>query len=185
MKGKHESQRKCISHVLSMHPIVNLTLIISLLVFLNACAGSKIQPSTPMQTKLANYKSITINITSKIPGDEAMELERVLIEKLRKKRLFASVKSSRYGKEVQSDLQLNITIVDLRRVGGAARFFAGMFAGRAKVAVEGELIDNKESKSIASFKAEGMTGEHGYAGTTSQAIEKTANEIVEYLKKNI
>lgn len=62
----------------------------------------------------------------------------------------------------------------------------GAMAGRAGIDVEVELVDVKESRNIGTFVAQGRSsGGSVFAGTTPQAVERAAEQIVEFIQKNM
>jgi hypothetical protein len=162
---------------------------IFILIFLDGCASrGAIKETTPMALKLSTYKTMLFNISSQVPGssEEIVQLETVTIAKLREKGLFDKVISGSSSPDAQANLRLNAKIIQLKRVSPGARVMVGAMAGRAGIDVEVELFDLKESKSIGTFIAQGRSsGGTVFAGTTPQAVERAAEQIVEFIQKNM
>jgi hypothetical protein len=75
-------------------------------------------------------------------------------------------------------VQLNATITELSRVGSGTRLLLGALAGQASVKVDVELKDTT-GKILGKFTASGKSsGGTIFAGTTDQALEEAAKEIV-------
>ena len=162
---------------------------IFILIFLDGCASrGAIKETTPMTLKLSIYKTMLFNISSQVAGssEEIVQLETVTIAKLREKGLFDKVISGSSSPNAQADLRLNAKIVQLKRVSPGARVMVGAMAGRAGIDVEVELVDLKESKTIGTFIAQGRSsGGTVFARTTPQAVERAAEQIVEFIRKNM
>ena len=162
---------------------------IFILILLNGCASrGAITETTPMTLKLSTYKTMLFSVSSQVAGssEEVVQLEAVTIAKLREKGLFDKVISGSSSPDAQADLRLDAKIIQLKRVSPGARAMVGAMAGRAGIDVEVELFDLKESKSIGTFIAQGRSsGGTVFAGTTPQAVERAAEQIVEFIQKNM
>ena len=158
-------------------------------ILLSGCASrGTIKETTPMSLKLSTYKTMLFSTSSQIAGisEEIVQLEAVTIAKLREKGLFDKVISGLSSPDAQADLRLNAKIIQLKRVSSGARVMVGAMAGRAGIDVEVELFDVKESKNIGTFVTQGRSsGGTVFAGTTPQAIERAAEQIVEFIRKNM
>ncbi len=162
---------------------------IFVILLLGGCASTgSLHVITPTTVKLADYKTLLFHASSQVPesGEEVIQLESITIAKLRENGLFDKVVAGSASPDAPADLQLNAKIVELKKVGAGARVMLGALAGRAGIVVDVELIDMKAGKIIGAFKAEGKSsGGTVFAGTTSQAIERAAEQIVEFLHKSL
>jgi len=160
-----------------------------ILFLLGGCASKgAVTATTPMTLKLSTYKTMLFNTSSQVvaSSEEIVQLESMTIAKLREKGLFDKVISGSSSPDAQADLRLNAKIIQLKRVSSGARVMVGAMAGRAGIDVEVELFDLKESKSIGTFIAQGRSsGGTVFAGTTPQAVERAAEQIVEFIQKNM
>jgi hypothetical protein len=141
-----------------------------------------------MTLKLSTYKAMLLNVSSQVSGTsgEIVQLEASTIAKLREKGLFDKVISGSSSPDARADLRVNAKIIQLKRVSPGARVMVGAMAGRAGVDVEVELYDLKENKSIGTFTVQGRSsGGTAFAGTTPQAVERAAEQIVEFIQKNM
>lgn len=169
--------------------VVRYGIILMLAVFLvGGCASvGTLHTTTPMMIKLAQYKTILVRVWSQVPEStqEVIELETMVIAKLRERNLFEKVVSDLTSPDA-ADLRLNLRIVHLKKVSPGARVMLGALAGQAVIVVDAELVDQGTGKSIGNFLAEGKSsGGTVFAGTTTQAIERVVEQIVEFLVKNI
>jgi len=169
--------------------VKHVVIFVFILIFLEGCASrGTTTTTTPMTLKLSTYKTMLFNISSQVPesSEEITQLETMTIAKLREKRLFDKVISGSASPDAQTDLRLNAKIIQLKKVSPGARVMVGAMAGRAGIDVEVELFDLKESKSIGTFIAQGRSsGGTVFAGTTPQAVERAAEQIVEFIQKNM
>lgn len=152
------------------------------------CASGALQTTTPMEVKLANYKTIVLNVSSPIFGanEEIAQFETMAVAKLQSKNLFEKVIAGSSSPDAQSDLRLDAKIVELKKVSSAERVMQGAFAGRAGITVDTELIDVKAGTKIGAFRAHGVSsGGTRFAGTTRQAIDQATDQIVEFVQKNM
>lgn len=76
-------------------------------------------------------------------------------------------------------VQITLQVKDLNKVSKTARFWGGALAGRANMLVEVEATDQPEGAQLTRFEATGKSSAGwGGAGTTDQAIERLAEQIV-------
>jgi len=162
--------------------VKKLSLLSICLFFIYSCAStSSIQPTGNTFSKgiLDNYKTIKFEVSTVLSDrqDEVKELQQKIIEKIKEKGLESKLSEN-------PDLKVLIKITDVKGVSTAGRLMFGALAGRATVQAQVELIDTNKGK-IGELQAEGKSsGGTIFAGTTSQALEKLADQIVEYIAKN-
>ena len=159
------------------------------MLLLGGCASTgTLHTLKPMTVKLANYKTMGIDVSSQVPesSQEAIQLETMVIVKLRDRGLFEKIFSQSASPEIPADLRLNVKVVNLKKVSAEDRVMLGALAGRAKIVVDVELIDLKTEETIGAFKAEGQSsGGTVFAGTTSQAIERAVEQIVQFVQDSM
>lgn len=161
-------------------------LLLTVISLLAGCASTgQTVAAAPPVTKLSAYDSVVVNVTSSVPetSRETVQLESMIISSLRDSNLFRNVTAASAGGK--GDLRIDAVISDLRKVSGAKRALLGGFAGRGNMVVDVKLVDAKSNNAVGTFTAKGTTsGGTVFAGTTEQAIELAAREIVEYIQKN-
>ncbi len=151
------------------------------------CASKgKTVVTLPMSLNTAQYKSLAIEITTDEKNDSKIgDLESLVAMKLRNTGMFANVCTVRTSCAVPYDLLLQIRISDLRKVSDFSRIMFGALAGRAKIQIDASIVDPMTAQKLGSFTAEGKSsGGTIFAGTTSQALSKVSDEIVQYFKSN-
>ena len=69
-------------------------------------------------------------------------------------------------------------IKEINKVSDNARIWAGALAGQARIVVQVTVSDLSSGNQIEVFEAEGKSGKSAYAGTTDEAIQQAAGQIV-------
>ncbi|MCS7215237.1 MAG: hypothetical protein RMI30_07120 [Thermodesulfovibrio sp.] len=159
------------------------SLLILIFILASGCAGQTII-KTEVEFKIKENKTAQVVVETQIPGTdkELEQTETVLIEKLKSANIFSSI----VGKNQNADFLLKINIEELVRVSKSDRFWLGALAGRAKIAGKVTLVENFSGRSIGSFYIESTSsGGTIFAGTTEDAINKFADDIVKYLLEQV
>jgi len=145
-------------------------------------AGSMVV-TTPVERSLARYPSLLVTIKADIEDaeQETADLQSRLMDLLIEESIFKRVAVAR-EEGITYDLLLKVRIVELRRVNQSERFIAGALAGRAKLIAELDLQDARTGKMLGQAQVEGKSGGGTvFAGGTDQAVQKAAEQIVEFL----
>lgn len=158
----------------------NSLVILAILCFTGCASTGALHTKTPITVKLANYRTILLYVSSQVPesSGETIQLGSIITDKLHNRGLFEKVLVASTSPGCQAELELNAEIVELKKVSPGAR----TLTGRAGIVVDVVLTDMNTSTSIGSFRAEGKSST---AGTTSQAIERAAEQVVEFVEKNM
>jgi hypothetical protein len=156
-----------------------------LMVFVGCASGGVMIDTVPSKVKLSSYSSLWVSIASETASAEEMDmLADMVVQKLRSSNTFKEL-SGPGENSAPLDLQLKLFIVDIRRVSLEDRATAGALPGKAKVLVDGELIDTASGGQIGSFRVEGKSsGGSVFAGDTQQAIIRASEMIVDYILDN-
>lgn len=156
------------------------------LLLLGGCASSgQTLKASPPKTKLSEFKSVVINVTSSVPDSsrESFQLESMIVSTLTSQKLFPAVTGKSAGGN--GDLRVDANISDLRRVSSGARVMLGALAGRGNMTVDVKLVDARSGETIGSFTSQGTSsGGTVFSGTTDQAVELAARQIVEFIRQN-
>lgn len=163
-----------------------LILVVFFMVIFVGCSSHGVMIDTvPANVKLSSYKSCWVSVASEIASGEEMEmLADMVIEKLRSANTFEQL-SGPGDDSAPLDLQLKLYVVDIRRVSLEDRAMSGALSGKAKILVDGELIDTASGGKIGSFRVEGKSsGGSVFAGDTTQAIARVSEMIVNYILDN-
>jgi len=158
--------------------------IIYTLFMINGCASNgALHLLQPLEVNLTGYESMVVSISSNFPGNEKSQLESLIISKLRAKQLFEKVYSGEAAPNTDKALQMKGVIIEIKKVDAGSRMMLGALAGQARVLVNVSLIDLTANKIIGEFNAEGKSsGGSIFAGTTSQALDQAADQIVNLIQ---
>jgi hypothetical protein len=156
--------------------------VLALFLFLAGCAaGSTIQETQPAQG-LGKYKSVFIEVTTDDPENiEAVgQLKSSLTGRLAVRTCFENCVTG--PDPGNADLRLSASVTGIRGVSNVGRVLFGAMAGRAVVRADIRLTDVKSGEVVAVFSIEGKSsGGWVGAGTTSQALDKTAEGVAQYI----
>lgn len=153
---------------------------------LSACASRGVMiNTTPTEVSLAEYRSLWVSVSSETANEDEMSmLADEVVRMLKSKSIFEQVSGSG-DSAAPLDLHLQLYIVDVMRVSMQDRAFAGALPGKAKILIDGELIDTATQQKIGNFRVEGKSsGGSVFAGDTGQAILRASEMIVEYISRN-
>ncbi len=75
-------------------------------------------------------------------------------------------------------INIRAEIKEIHKVSDNARVWMGALAGRARIGVRVTVTDLKSGKQIETFEAEGESGKSAQAGTTDEAIQRAAEQVV-------
>ncbi len=160
--------------------------VVFVMVFLASCASKGVMINiTPSEVKLSSYKSLWVSVSSETANEDEMRmLVDEVVKKLKSTTMFEQI-SGLEDSATPLDLHLKLNIVDVIRVSMQDRAFAGAIPGKAKILVDGELIDTASGNSVGSFRVEGKSsGGSVFAGDTRQAILRASEMIIEYISIN-
>jgi hypothetical protein len=173
----------------------NILLIILLMVlymltnFVVGCASTgSHREMTSTTTKLSNYKTILVNVSSNIPDSSliTVKLGSMIVAELEEKKIFDDIFLFQFTPHAAAELGCNVKILDLRKVSDFDRAIVGGLAGQARIATIVEIVDLKSNTTINKFEAVGKSSGGSFlSGVTAQAIERTAEEIAEYIYENL
>jgi Domain of unknown function (DUF4410) len=147
--------------------------------------------SQPVAVKLSQFKSATVEVKSVMSEtpeklNEFMEqLRSRVIVKLRERRAFEKI-YSQAETDSHSDLRITVIITRIRDIDNFDRVMWGAMAGRAKTEATVELTEQASGKLIGSGKIEGKSSNGSVlSGTTPQAVDRVADEVVNLVEKNL
>jgi hypothetical protein len=155
-------------------------------VLLIGCASRGVMiNTTPTEVRLSQYRSLWVSVSSEAANEDEMRiLADEVVRMLNSTTMFEQI-SGPGDSSAPLDLHLQLNIVDIYRVSQQARVFAGAMPGKAKILVDGDLIDTSTQQKIGNFRVEGKSsGGSVFAGDTGQAILRAAEMIVEYISRN-
>lgn len=175
---------------ISQHKILKLILLLVFtLILISGCASTGSMHTTMKpQAEISSYKTIIVYVTSNVPdsGQEIIQLQNMTVSKLRDIGLFEKVMAGSTSSDMPMDLELRSKIIKIKKGSSGSRILLGVLAGQAGIVVNAELIDLKDNKIIGKFSVEGKSsGGTIFAGNTSQAVERSAEQLALYVKNNL
>lgn len=161
--------------------LFRILLSLSLLAFLGACAASGTTQNLLVEPMvLADTSSVTIEVSTNVEDTEDLvpDLQNAIRTALLERGTFGQIN----GVGTPSSVVLKVEIIEANKVGGTSRILLGALAGRAKLRVKTEVFDGASGELIGAMVAEGKSsGGTVFAGTTSQAISRVAEQIGNWL----
>ncbi len=165
----------------------------ALLVALSHITGCVSAPATSrvssrqLLRKPVTLDPIVVTVTS-AAGEFTAEkqlLSDALLSGLKQTAMFATVTGGPDTGGAGAGVTLQPEIITLKKVSENARAWAGALAGQARMEVRVTVADRPSGQPIEVFIAEGVSGKSAFAGTTDEAIQQAAQQIVaEILKLN-
>lgn len=162
---------------------MNRLLILAVALLLSACAASgSIQVTSSVPASIDSAKSGAVDVATSVAGktETADALQKAIISQLLSKNVFKSVTATD-----QSDYLLKVNVVDVKEVSQGARIMLGALAGKAGITAQVDVLDRRNGTVTGSMVAKGQSsGGTVFAGTTQEAIDQTATQIVDYLLRS-
>ena len=166
-----------------MKCIFNLAAILFVLLNLVGCAspsGVVKNDSPVLISKLVSLDFIFVESTSSL-GDLETEkhlLGDLIVSGLKEKQWFTSVSGNKADVNSGGGIKVAADIKEINKVSDNARSWAGALAGQARILVQVTVSDLSSGNQIEVFEAEGKSGKSAFAGTTDEAIQLAAGQIV-------
>ena len=156
-----------------------LAVILSALLHLVGCTSSSgvLNPTTRVMTGkpvTLDYILVATNTASATFATEQNLLHDHIISGLRETHLFLGVSEDAAG----SGVKVETTIKECTKVSDNSRLWFGALAGQARVVVQATVSDLSCGKQIEVFEAEGKSGKSAKAGTTDEACQRAAEQVV-------
>ena len=162
-------------------------LIFTVLLTLVGCASSNVVKvaSPVMFSKPVSMDVIYVIIASSTNSleTERHELSDAVISGLNESKMFGTVTGDKVAVGSGSGIRINADIKEIKRVSDDAREWAGALAGHANILIQVTVSDLKSENKIEVFEVAGQSGASAFAGTTDEAIQRAAHQIVSELLK--
>lgn len=164
----------------------------TLILLATGCASTgKSSVSQPLNVKLSGFKSATVEIKSALPKSPAkldefmVQLESRVIAKLRERRAFDKI-YPQAATDSPSELRILVSITKVREVNSFDRVMWGAFAGQAATEATLEVREQATGKLLGAGEIKGKSsGGSVIAGTTSEAVDRVADEVVRFVVENL
>src|SRR5882757_1983164 len=159
--------------------IAAISLVASILI---SCASSgMVKKASPIVTSMPVSLDFALVETSSSLGDvgsESQFLNQSIITGLSEREIFGVVSGNKQEVSAGSGLKVEVEIKTIKKVSDNARVWAGGLAGRASILIHVTVSDLISGKQIEVFDVEGKSGKSAEAGTTNEAIQQAANQVV-------
>jgi hypothetical protein len=109
---------------------------------------------------------------------ERRQLNSLIITGLKESGFFLRVSGNKADENTGSGIKLSAEIEEIQKVSDNARLWVGGLAGRARIMIRVTVTDLSSGNQIETFEAEGKSGRSAEAGTTDEAIQRTAEQVV-------
>ena len=163
-----------------------IAILIAFAITCASCAGRSNVVVTPITETLAQYPTLAVSVDSTITDDEDIgeDIDRLkdsIIDAITDADRFSAVTAADTNESAAGTLVLSATITQIRRVGGAARFFGGVLAGRAGITLDVKLTNARTGEIVGETEIVGNSGGTGLSGGTGEAVGEASKGIVEWL----
>ncbi len=167
--------------------VVRVSAAAAILAAVVGCAGTRVTATQPLAMGISRYARLVFWTESAVGEDvshEVSSLEQQVLERVKRLRVFPSVLLGEEPVPSEDMLLVRATIMDIRKVSGAERFFLGIFAGQASITAQVVLIDGATGETLGSYTVTGESGGLGMSRGTGQAVENTAQGIADLIARN-
>jgi hypothetical protein len=158
------------------------TALLVLLTFAGCSTSSGVvRNASPISTsKLVSLDFVLVETSSSLGdvGSEKRLLKDSIILNLRETGFFGSVSGNKADGNSGSGIKISAEIKEVQKVSDHARLWMGGLAGRARIVVQVTVTDLNSRNQIEKFEAEGESGKSADAGTTDEAIQRAAEQVV-------
>jgi len=146
------------------------------------CASSgMVKKASPILTSMPVSLDFALVETSSSLSDldpESQFLKQSIITGLNESEIFGVVSGNKADVRSGNGLKVEVEIKEIKKVSDSARVWGGGLAGRASLLIHVKVSDLISGKLVEIFDAEGKSGKSAYAGTTNEAIQQVANQVV-------
>ena len=157
--------------------------VLFVLLILAGCASPSgtVRNASPVLTgQPVSLDHIIVATSSSLAGLAAEKnlLNDSIITNLKETELFGTVGGKMADAISGNGIKVAADIQKIKKVSDNAREWAGALAGQARIVVQVTVSDLKSGGQIESFEVEGKSGKSAFAGTTEEAIERAAEQVV-------
>jgi hypothetical protein len=135
--------------------------VVLLMILLSGCASGRTSVIMPIEQRLNPFMSVHFAAESNLAEDvteQLSELEEVFVERLKKELMFDKVLLKGCETDCEKALIIKALVTDIKKVSGTKRFFAGAFAGKARMTAQVKFIDGGSGSEIGVYMVTGESG---------------------------
>ena len=167
-------------------------LCLALLAFASGCASTgKTTVREPITIKLGQFNSARVEVGTSLTNasprlhEFMVQLESRIIAKLRDAHAFQKIYSAA-DSDSAADLAIVVTIIRVRDLENMDRLMWGAFAGQAKSRATVEVSKLSSGQRLGGCEIEGKSsGGWVGAGTTPEAVDRVADEVVRFIADSL
>jgi len=171
---------------------IQIGCLLALLFFAAGCSSTgQNTVRQPFQTKLSRFNSAYVEVKSTVAnpperfGEFLVQLESRIIADLRAQNTFKKIYSHAADPDNTAEVGILVIVSGVRNVDNFDRIMWGAMAGQAKTKALVEVRDRKTNELLGSAEIEGASsGGSVVAGTTGQAVDRVADEVVKIVVQN-
>ncbi len=126
---------------------------------------------------------VTIASSTNSLAAEKQQLGDEIVSGLTESKMFTTVTEDKMAVGLGDGIKINADIREIKRVSDDAREWVGALAGHAHILIRVTASDLKSGKQIEVFEVAGQSGASAFAGTTDEAIQRAAQQVVSELLK--
>ena len=167
---------------------LSLVVAAAMLASLVACAGETAKVKQEIKEDPSSYKVLAFSAESKVAEDMTKELSDLtsrVVQEVTERKLFQSVVAGNGRGSQAKALHAHATIIDVHKVSGGERFWAGAFAGKAHIQANVVFKNAATGKVLGEWFVEGKSGSTGVSGGTGSAIAHFAEAFADKLEERI
>lgn len=151
------------------------------------CAGTNLTAILPLEQSLSPYKTLYFSaepMTTENIDNEIIDLEQRVVSDLNDKVASEWALIGTCTDSCENAILVKAMITDIRKVSSSARFFGGVFAGKASMTADVVFVDAVRKDTVAVYTVTGKSGGTGVSGGTESAVYHTAKAIVELIQSH-
>ena len=166
----------------------NLAVFLFVMLNLVGCASPSGTVKNASPVSFSNLVSLDVILVESTSSLRDMETEKhrlgdLIVSGLKETQSFKSVSGNKADVNSASGIKVAADIKEINKISDNARLWAGALAGQANILVQVTVSDLNSGNQIEVFEAEGKAGKSAFAGTTDEAIQLAAEQIVAQVVK--
>jgi hypothetical protein len=157
---------------------------VALAIVFTGCGSTNLTPRLVLERPLTERKAVYFSADASVAEDvdkEVSDLETKVMKQLKKEKLFQTVMLGKCTDSCTNTVNIDVTITEVRKVSGFARFMIGWWAGKASMSSEVTFIDGASGNVLGTYLVDVNDGSNGDTGSL---VSRTCKAIVKLIKTN-
>ena len=146
-----------------------------------ASSGGVVRNTSPISTsRPVSLDFIFVETSSSLSDLESEKhlLNDSIVTGLKETGFFRNVSGNKADVNSGGGINIRVELKEIHKVSDNARLWMGALAGQARIVVRVTVTDLNSGNQIETFEAEGESGKSAQAGTTNEAIQRAAEQVV-------